>query len=345
MNKSRKNKTGGRVGTFFSKIFSSVKLALYDLKVKIYNLFPHNKRKTYKHRRVKEVIFCYAVLLLPIIQFAIMYVGVNINTFLLAFRSYTINTDGTATLTWVGLLNFKTFVTEILGQPQMGRRFLNSLLVYGVNLFVGTVLAILFSYYVYKKFKGTEFFRVMLLLPSICSPVVLILIYSYIADRFLPAVFGVKGLLAGSPWRTFIWIIVYNVFMGFGTGVLMYSNAMSRIPESLVESAKLDGITPMKEFFKITLPLAYPTIETFLIVGLANLFIDQANLFTFYNQEAPIMLQTVGYYLFTQVFTERSTMSSFPYASAAGLTLTIITVPIVMIARFFLDKLDKGAEF
>lgn len=315
------------------------------MSVKIHNLFPHKNKIGYRHRRLKEVIFCYAILILPLFQFAVMYIGVNINSFLLAFRTYKIGTDGSLALNWVGLANFKTFVGEILRNQQMGRRFLNSLMVYAINLGAGTVLAILFSYYVYKKFKGTEFFRIMLLLPSICSPVVLILIYGYVADRFIPAVFGVTGLLAGGPNRTFAWIIFYNVFMGFGSGVLMYSNAMSRIPESLVESAKLDGITPMKEFFKITLPLAYPTIETFLIVGIANLFIDQANLFTFYTADAPQAFQTVGYYLYTQVFTERSTMASFPYASAAGLTLTVITVPIVMIARFFLDKLDKGAEF
>lgn len=347
MSRVKKNETSGmsRVGAFFAKIFSSVKLALYNLSVKIYNLFPHKKRKACRRRRAKEVIFCYAILALPLFQFAVMYIGVNINSFLLAFKTYNIGGDGTATLTWVGLANFKTFVTEMLSNRQMGRRFLNSLLVYAINLGAGTVLAILFSYYVYKKFRGTEFFRVMLLLPSIVSPVVLILIYTYVADRFVPAVFGVTGLLAGKSSRTFFWIMVYNVFMGFGTGVLMYSNAMSRIPESLVESAKLDGITPLKEFFKITLPLAYPTIETFLIVGIANLFIDQANLFTFFYVSAPPELQTVGYYLFNQVFTEKISMTTFPYASAAGLTLTVITVPIVMIARFFLDKLDKGAEF
>jgi hypothetical protein len=38
-------------------------------------------------------------------------------------------------------------------------------------------------------------------------------------------------------------------------------------------------------------------------------------------------------------------MSSFPYISAAGLVLSAITIPVVMIARKFLDKLDKEVEF
>ncbi len=304
------------------------------------------KRKgSFKQKRIKELIFYWCILAIPLLQFCIMYVGVNFNSFLLAFKSYVVSTSGEAQMTWVGFDNFKTFITSIFENKLISGMFVNSILVYVIRLLCGTVLSLFFSYYIYKKFKGTEFFRFMLILPSVISSIAFVLIFKYIADRVIPQVFEVNGLLTRKPESVFAYIMTFNVFFGFGTGVLMYSNAMSRIPESLVEYSKIEGCSPIKEFFLITMPLIYPTLETFLVIGIANIFIDQANLFTFYTNGADPNIQTVGYHLFTQVFNDRTSMSGFPYASAAGLTLTAVTIPVVMLAKHFLDKLDKAVEF
>ena len=39
----------------------------------------------------------------------------------------------------------------------------------------------------------------------------------------------------------FATMMVYNVFVSFGTSVLMYSNKMSTISPEIIESAQLDG--------------------------------------------------------------------------------------------------------
>lgn len=343
--KKVKLETESAVGSFLKKLFRPVSDGLYGISVAIHQKMPQ-KQKTGTQKRVGELVFYCAVLLIPMIQFLIMYVGVNVNSFIFAFQSYAFDPNtGKEVIGWVGFDNFTRFWKELIGDNAMMTRLVNSLIVYAVHLFVGTVLAILFSYYIYKGYKGTGFFRVTLMMPSILSSVVLVLIYKYMLDRAIPALFNCPPLMSGTLQEKFWLVILYNTLMGFGSSVLMYSNAMTRIPQSLTEYAQLEGCSPVKEFFYITLPLAYPTIETFLIIGLSNLFIDQANMFTFYNEDAADGLQTIGYYLFTQVFNERSTMTSYPYASAAGLTLTAITIPLVMVARHFLDKLDKGVEF
>ncbi len=307
--------------------------------------FNNKYKDKFKQKRIKELGFYWSVLAIPLIQFCIMYIGVNLNSFILAFKSYNVGTDGSVTINWVYFDNFKQVFNDIFRSDLFSTMFLNSLTVYAVHLIAGMTLALFFSYYIYKKFIGVEFFRFMLILPSVISAVAFVLIFKYIADRFFPQIFGGAGLLTGNPRHSFRIIMAFNLFIGFGTSVLMYSNAMSRIPDSLIESAQLEGCSVIREFFEITLPLIYPTLETFLIVGLSNLFIDQANLFTFYTNNADPQIQTVGYYLFNQVFTERSTMSTYPVASAWGLMMTVITVPVVFTAKYFLDKLDKGVEF
>lgn len=343
--KKQKIEKESEIGIFFKRIFRPVSDAVYNCSVAIHNKIPH-KQMTGKRKRIGEAVFYWAILIVPIIQFLLMYVAVNLRSFSFAFQSYKFDVKtGQEIIGWVGFANFKRFITEISADSVMLLRLKNTMIVYAIHLFVGTVLAILFAYYIYKGFKGTTVFRVVLFMPSILSSVVLVLIFNYFVGRAVPELFGIKGLMSTTFEKKFATVIFYNTFMGFGSGMLMYSNAMGRIPESLTEYAKLEGCSATKEFFSITLPLIYPTVETFLIIGLANIFTDQANLFTFFLDDANREIQTIGYYLFQTIFTERSSMTSYPYASAAGLTLTAITIPIVMVARYFLNKLDKGVEF
>lgn len=304
---------------------------------------PKHRLKPQK-KRTGELLFYVALIAIPMLQYLIMYVAVNINSFLLAFKSYEVNTDGTATIKWIGFDNFVKFIKSLF-EPEMITMLKNTLIVYGARLGVGTVLALLFSYYIYKNYSGSKFFRYVLMLPSFISPVVLVMIYTFVVEYAVPSLFHMRSLFDGEPMQRLLVVIFYNTLVGFGSGVLMYSNAMSRIPESLVEYGKLEGISPLREFFSVTLPCIYPTIETFLIIGLSNIFMDQANLYTFFGGATHQSMQTTGYWLYNMVLDNRATMSDYPYISAAGLVLSAITIPIVMIARHFLDKLDREVEF
>ena len=80
--------------------------------------------------------------------------------------------------------------------------------------------------------------------------------------------------------------------------MLMYSGAMSGVSDSVIEAAKLDGITPIREFFYIIVPLIYPTLVTFLVVEVAGIFTNQMNLYNFYGLKAEYSLYTFGYFLY-----------------------------------------------
>ena len=348
----------GLISSIIGKVTRPIKDAIYTLQVKIHQLLHKNKPKkamSGQRKRVGETIFYWAVLAFPLFQFSVMYIYVNFNSILMAFRTYIVNRDGTSTIEWAQpfYANFAEFFNALSNDGgMMVSRFTNSLIVYASRICFGTVFSILFSYYIYKQYVGSGAFRVILMLPSVISSIVFVMIFTYIADRVLPELgekIGVEipKLLTQGGYKLLFTIILFNIFVGFGSGVLMYSNAMSRIPDSLVEYAQLEGCTPFKEFWHITLPLAYPTIETFLVVGVANIFIDQANLYTFYmdNETACAEIQTVGYYLYLMIQKNSATRSQYTYASAIGLTLTAVTIPLVLGARYLLDKLDKGAEF
>ena len=56
----------------------------------------------------KKWLFYGCLIVLPLLQFAVMYVGVNFNSLIMAFRIYDFETDHWG---WVGFQNFKDIFT------------------------------------------------------------------------------------------------------------------------------------------------------------------------------------------------------------------------------------------
>ena len=152
----------------------------------------------------------------------------------------------------------------------------------------------------------------------------------------------IKGLLE-NPATRFSAIMFYNVFIGFGTSVLMYSNSMSGISEEVIEAAKLDGATGIKKFFYVVFPQVFGTVSTFLIIGVAGIFTNQINLFSFYEASAPDDVRTLGYYLYVRAQLAVNE-AEFPELSALGLLLTAIAVPLTMLVKRLLEKFGYSED-
>ena len=287
--------------------------------------------------RKKDLIFYVLMMLFPIAQFSIMYIGVNFNSFLLSFKN--IDIDGNYTWTFS---NISDAFNLLRTSPLLRSAAKNSLSSYLLLTFIGTPLGLVFSFYIYKKLPISGAFRVILFLPSIISAIVMVTIFQFFVERAIPAFWQkafnvkIKGLIENQASR-YATIIFYNLWVGFGTGVLMYSNAMSGIPQEIVESAHLDGATGINEFWRITLPMVYPTLSTFLITGVAGLFTNQINLYSFYGGSAPESVQTYGYYLFTRTQLAKSE-SEYPLLSAMGLLFTMVIVPLTFGVKWMLEK-------
>lgn len=292
----------------------------------------------------KDMIFYILMMAFPVVQFAVFYIGVNGGSFLLSFQNIDITTN-TTTWTFQNLSNVFKMMTrdaEILSMAGM------SLLSYALILFIGTPLGLLFSYYIYKKLPISGAFRVILFLPSIVSAIVMVTIFQFFVERAVPEIIKVisgkqiEGLLENQNSR-FATVIFYNIWVGFSTSVLMYANGMGGISQEIVESAHLDGATGIREFWHITLPMVFPTLSTFIITGVATIFTNQLNLYSFYGDRAPGNVQTYGYYLYnkTQAATSRA---EYPELAAMGLLLTLIAVPLTLVIKWALEKFGPQAE-
>lgn len=314
------------------------------------------KAKKVLGRTAKRKIFYALAIALPLLQFAVFYLYANFNVIIMAFKSYTYKTVGVGyDVSFAGIENFKT-IFRMLGTDVNYKMIINSVLLMFLRLVLGTTISLLFSYYVYKKSYGSGFFKVILFLPNIISGLVMVLLFRYIAEDVYKAVFKVElGLLSNINTRL-VTVIVYNLFLGFAAQILMYSSAMSGIDESIVESSKIDGATPVKEFFHITIPSIYPTIVSFIIMGIATCFTDQMALFTFYYYNADPSIQTVGYYLYIQSLDSdiipkspwnpliRNSRISYSQISAFGFMIAVVMIPFTFLVKHLMEKWGPSVE-
>ncbi len=302
-------------------------------------------KKDWKKRFLQnkaDYIFMAVMLLFPTLQFIVFYITTNVNSFALAFQKVVNNENGY--YGWAG--DFRNFMTvfENIANPDkgIGKAIGNSFLVYLIHL-AAMPLGVLFAYYIFRKFFGHRLFKVTLFLPQIVSVFTMCFIYKYFSDYATKEIFDLKyGLFntgKSNATNLLITLIFAYVFFGFGSSMLLYLGAMSGINESIMEAAEIDGANHTSMLFTIVLPQIYPTIKTFLIVGIALIFTDQFNLLSFFTATAPKRTWTIGYYFYYELLVPNA-MSQYPYLAAFGLIISVILIPITLVANKWLDKLD-----
>lgn len=300
--------------------------------------------KTQNHfqkKRMKDLIFCLLVIAIPVTQFIIFYIVVNFNSVIMAFQRYDVENDK---FVFNGLNNFKALWQEVANGTTLDA-IKNSILVYICSSLFGLTLSLVFSFYIYKKMPLSKTFRVFLYLPSILSIMITVTAYKQLLEIGIKELFSLEDGLLANPDTRMGALIFFQLLMGFGTQVLMYSGAMNGIDDSAVEAAKLDGVNTFQEFFFITLPLIYPTIVTFLVVGMAGLFTNQLNLFSFYGTSNNISSKywTVGFMLFQRVNITKS-LTEHPLLSTYSVVLTLIAAPMTLGLRKLLEKFGPSLE-
>ena len=291
-------------------------------------------------KRNRQKLTFYWLMFAPLLlQFLIFYVYINFQSFALAFQKFDYDKGAFVAN---GFRNF-TAIFKKFGEDggSFQSSIVNSLELFFWTLVFGSALAIFFSYYIYKKHPGAGIFKIVLYTPHIVSSVVFVIMYMYFVDRAVPAFYEkitgeyIMGLLDNQATERGM-IMFFNIWISFGTQVLMYTGAMSGISDSIIESGELDGITPLKELIFIVLPSIWQTFITFMVVSVVNLFTNQMSLYAFYGTHAEKNLHTFGYYLYIEVLQAQN--PQYPELSALGLLLTAVAVPLTLGVRWALNK-------
>ena len=308
------------------------------------------KLKSKTFRSAKSMWFYIGFMAIPVLQFCIFYIGVNFNSLLLAFK--TIKFDGATKQYYTAAFNFDNFINwfaDSVNKKELTDALIVSLKTYVITLCVGVPLGLLFAYYIYKKLPGSMFFRFMLFLPSIIASIVLVTIYKYFTDNVVPEflkIFNITlgGKLLSNPDTVYGTVMFYNLFVGFGTTVLLYSNKMATISPEIIEAAELDGTNSVQEFFRIVLPQTFSTLSIFLVTGIAGIFINEINNFSFFNYKTNPETTTLGFLMYFRVQKAKNDESQYPPLAALGIMMSVVAIPLTFAVRWLLNKVGPSED-
>ena len=183
------------------------------------------------------------------------------------------------TETFVGLANFKALINDSL----FIRSMQNTILLIVVVTMVTFAFALVFAGILTREnVKGKNIFRVIFYIPNILSVVVISGIFSAIYKPENGMLNSLLSMITGQTvtvlWKdaplVMVSIIIAMVWQAIGYYMVMYMASMASVPQSLYESASLDGAGRVKQFFQITIPLIWTNIRTtltFFIISTINM--------------------------------------------------------------------------
>lgn len=168
---------------------------------------------------------------------------------------------------FVGLRNYvKVLTSEYFRSSLRISLFLTAICV-SSEFTIGLALALVLS----REFKGRGLLRTIFIIPVILTPVVVGLLW-----RFLFQYDGVinyllmKVRLSPVNWtnaaNSFSTIYIATIWQNFPFSFLLLLAGIEALPREPYEAAKIDGATPSKSFFYLTLPLLEPVIMIVLII-------------------------------------------------------------------------------
>lgn len=190
-------------------------------------------------------------------------------------------------------------------------------------------LALFFGNAIFNKIKGSKFFQVVFFLPTVISGVAVGIIFEFVYN----SEFGLLNSMLEffhlsqyqTSWladeRTVMFALIFVVMWRYvGYHMVIQLAAMREIPDSLFESASLDGATKWQKFKFITFPLMKPIlkIDAVLIITGSLKYYDIIAVMT--KGGPNHASEVISTYMFYQGFRTLK----FGYASAMGMILLIL---------------------
>ena len=309
-------------------------------------------RSLLNDKSTKKKLFVASALVLPIIGFSIFWVYIHIDSFLMAFQVKSTKFVGRGEFS---LDNYKRVFDEFFTNGLIPISLRNTLIFFFSGQLITFPIAILTSYFVFKKVKGYRVFRTVSYLPTIITSSALVALYrqSVVGNGPLSNLCNLFGITyvnpfdGSNPRAALIAIVVYTVLFGIGGNIIVLCGAMNSIDKQVIESAELDGCSWFRELFSVVIPAIWPTISTIIILNFVSILGASGPILAFTKGGNNVALvnatSTLSFlmYAYTAGLPFLGNIQDMYYASTIGLIMTLMTFPIVLILRRFIFKEEK----
>jgi multiple sugar transport system permease protein len=231
---------------------------------------------------------------------------------------------------YVALLGDKTYLTSLWNSLFM--------VVFGVTL--TTVVTIMVSILLNnRKIKGLSVFRVIFFIPTLVPVVIVAILWVWILQPqsgLINSLLGILGIsgpgwIASPAWAKPSFILI--MLWGAGGSIIIYLAGLQDIPETLYESAVLEGANFVQKTVYITLPMLTPVIlynAITAIIGVLQWFAEPFIITSGGPDNATLFY---GLYLYQNAFQ----FFKMGYASAMAWVMIVLVLALIF-ALFRLTK-------
>lgn len=269
------------------------------------------------------------ILLLPAALFYVIYVVATLFTNISISFLYW---DGVARINFAGLRNW----TKLFGDKDFWNSMKNTAVIFAGIFCIMIPLAFSVSTILAKNLKAIGVFKIVFFAPIVVSSIMVGLVWSFILD---PASGLVNSILFKLGLDAFAleWIggrtlspysIAYIcIWQWMGINTVIFLTGIKAIPESLFESAVIDGARDRYIALHITLPMIRESLLSSAILNIAGVFKVYEIVLSLTNGGPGYSSCTIAAYMMAKMFDE----SQFGYGSVISTVIFVLCTVLSII--------------
>lgn len=239
--------------------------------------------------------------------------------------------------TFVGLENYKYILSDERFLISLKNTLWFVLLTVPISKVIGFVLAMLAN----KRRKLSSFYETSFALPMAMAASVIAMIFQLLYVSPLGIINGTLGI--DIHWLTdakyaLLAISIIQIWLSTGYAFVFLLSAIRSVPRDLVESAAIDGATPLRQVISVYLPMVSPTMFYLIFTDMAYgmMMMSLVNILTAGGPSNSTM--TLMQYIFKQF----NATGNYTNANPAAVIAFLLTFVVTM-ATFAWEK--KGVHY
>ncbi|MER5321312.1 carbohydrate ABC transporter permease [Streptosporangium roseum] len=284
--------------------------------------------------RDHEWFWGYAMIAPLVLGLGVFYLWPIVQSVYYSFTDWTLFGDST----WAGLANYRELFTD----PENAEALKNTF-VYAAWSLAGIPLSILVAALLNTRgLRLVSFYRTIYFLPVVTMPAAVALIWRWLYNgdygliNYVLSLAGIQGRSwIAEPSTALYAVVVVGIWMSVGYNAVIFMAGLQGIPRHLYEAASIDGAGPVRQFFRITLPLLSPSVffvSVLTVIGGLQMF-DLVYLIFGKANPAYADNKTVVLLFFNKAFEE----GAKGYGAAMAVVLMLITL-VLTVVQFRMQK-------
>ena len=192
--------------------------------------------------------------------------------------------------TFIWLDNFIALFTDPLYLKSIGTTLVFSICVAAVSISIGLFIATMAN----RALKAKALIRTMLIWPYAVAPAISGILWLFL----LHPSYGVVAIAIkrwfGIDWNPVLdgkdalfMVVMASAWKEISYNFVFFIAGMQAIPGSLIEAAAMDGASPFRRFWKITLPLLSPTLFFLTVMNIIYSFFETFGVIHMMTQGGP----------------------------------------------------------